>query len=86
MSRKHYFEVCPICGANLDPGEHCDCTVEVEEEKYSVIGGKKDDSGNLVPILDIPLVSDEKWIERANSPENQRMLSELGINRKVAAV
>ena len=20
-----YFHVCPYCGANLDPGEHCDC-------------------------------------------------------------
>lgn len=20
-----YFKVCPHCGANLDPGEHCDC-------------------------------------------------------------
>ena len=20
-----YFNVCPCCGANLDPGERCDC-------------------------------------------------------------
>ncbi len=20
-----YFWTCPHCGANLDPGEHCDC-------------------------------------------------------------
>lgn len=20
-----YFRTCPICGANLDPGERCDC-------------------------------------------------------------
>ncbi len=20
-----YYHVCPFCGANLDPGEHCDC-------------------------------------------------------------
>ena len=22
-----YFKVCPSCGANLDPGESCDCTI-----------------------------------------------------------
>lgn len=21
-----YFRICPHCGANLDPGERCDCT------------------------------------------------------------
>ena len=26
--RHTYFTTCPICGANLDPGEHCDCTTE----------------------------------------------------------
>lgn len=26
---KHtYFTTCPICGANLDPGEKCTCTAE----------------------------------------------------------
>lgn len=20
-----YFDVCPLCGAHLDPGERCDC-------------------------------------------------------------
>ena len=20
-----YYKTCPSCGANLDPGEHCDC-------------------------------------------------------------
>lgn len=24
-----YYRVCPRCGCNLDPGEHCDC----EDEK-----------------------------------------------------
>ena len=23
--RYHFYRVCPYCGANLDPGEHCDC-------------------------------------------------------------
>nr|DAF09392.1 MAG TPA: Rad50 zinc hook motif [Caudoviricetes sp.] len=26
---KHtYYSTCPICGANLDPGEKCTCTAE----------------------------------------------------------
>lgn len=24
--RKTYYETCSLCGANLDPGERCDCT------------------------------------------------------------
>ena len=27
-----YFTPCPECGANLDPGEKCDCT---KEESYN---------------------------------------------------
>lgn len=23
-----YYNVCPICGSNLDPGEKCDCQKE----------------------------------------------------------
>lgn len=25
MDKKSYYHTCPLCGANLDPGEHCDC-------------------------------------------------------------
>lgn len=25
MKRYPYYHTCPCCGANLDPGEHCDC-------------------------------------------------------------
>lgn len=28
-----YFNVCPKCGANLDPGERCDCVKEQEKKK-----------------------------------------------------
>lgn len=28
-----YFNTCPICGANLDPGEQCDCREEKEQPK-----------------------------------------------------
>ena len=26
-----YYTTCPHCGANLDPGERCDCRDEQEE-------------------------------------------------------
>lgn len=26
-----YYHTCPICGANLDPGERCDCEKEQDE-------------------------------------------------------
>ena len=27
-----YYWTCPDCGANLDPGEKCDCKNETKEE------------------------------------------------------
>ena len=86
MKRKQYYETCPICGANLDPGEHCDCMIEVREHQYPVTGCAEDGAGNVVPVIDIPQISDEAWMKRANSPENQRMLSEQGIRNEVAAL
>lgn len=26
-----YYNICPDCGSNLDPGESCDCQSEKEE-------------------------------------------------------
>lgn len=26
-----YYKTCPDCGANLDPGERCDCQVDVSQ-------------------------------------------------------
>lgn len=28
-----YYHTCPYCGANLDPGEHCDCEKEENDEQ-----------------------------------------------------
>ena len=27
-----YYNICPHCGAFLDPGERCDCETETKEE------------------------------------------------------
>ena len=32
-----YCKECPYCGANLDPGEHCNCVEEKAEEQASVV-------------------------------------------------
>ena len=34
----HAFHTCPDCGANLDPGEKCDCTDEATTNKKDRTG------------------------------------------------
>lgn len=36
-----YYNTCPKCGANLDPGEPCDCEVE-EKSDYTMQNVKTD--------------------------------------------
>lgn len=31
-----FYNTCPICGANLDPGESCDCQEEKEHEAQRI--------------------------------------------------
>lgn len=31
-----FYSTCPLCGANLDPGEPCDCQDERELEKQKI--------------------------------------------------
>ena len=33
-----YYRTCPYCGANLDPGELCDCRKALEAEALRLIG------------------------------------------------
>ena len=40
-----YYNVCPECGAALDPGEKCDCKKERGVNGY-VAGQRSYDSGN----------------------------------------
>lgn len=32
-----YYRICPDCGANLDPGEVCDCKDRAEEPRKPVL-------------------------------------------------
>ena len=37
MRTKTYYRVCPYCGSNLDPGEHCDCGENRKGSERNVI-------------------------------------------------
>lgn len=48
---KPYYHTCPYCGANLDPGESCDCQNETdysstvtEKSKPSTISKSKENN------------------------------------------
>ena len=45
-----YYNTCPNCGANLDPGEPCDCDTERKhrEEFYKSVTRKKSRNGQLL--------------------------------------
>lgn len=44
-----FYRKCPICGANLDPAEHCTCH-EAEEKNRILFAGmlKTDKDGQMV--------------------------------------
>lgn len=31
-----YYHTCPLCGANLDPGEYCDCRDEAVHTRTTI--------------------------------------------------
>lgn len=49
-----YFNICPECGAYLDPGEPCDCKEEQEKQSefYSQIMRADHRTGQYSLILD----------------------------------
>ena len=40
-----YYYTCPLCGANLDPGEKCDCTITLTPPKNH--NENKEDNTNV---------------------------------------
>ena len=40
-----YYNVCPYCGVNLDPGERCDCRDEKTAADAANIDGGKAEQG-----------------------------------------
>lgn len=37
-----FYNVCPHCGANLDPGERCDCKEQQSERQQAAEKAKED--------------------------------------------
>ena len=49
---------------------------------YPVIGmAKLEKLGCEVPLLDIPMMSDERWMELTNTPEQIELRRKYGIGR-----
>ena len=42
-----YYRTCPICGANLDPGEICDC----QDKKEAAQGATNTQDGMVEQVL-----------------------------------
>ena len=36
-----YYNICPNCGCNLDPGEKCDCAIKTRDITNSITIDKK---------------------------------------------
>ena len=49
-----YYRKCPLCGANLDPGEQCDCTAFLQE------GDKRE------PEIEIEVIMEEQKSPQEN--------------------
>jgi len=55
-----YYNVCPKCGCNLDPGEKCDCeNLKTEQQEtsrffYSQFLRADDNNGQMVFAFDHP--------------------------------
>lgn len=43
------YYTCPICGANLDPGEKCDCNRGAQHGDDKTKNVKENDYGKYVP-------------------------------------
>lgn len=52
-----YYNVCPVCGGNLDPGERCDCqSIRAKEQEknrlfFSQMLRTEKNSGQIVSLL-----------------------------------
>lgn len=55
-----YYNVCPKCGCNLDPGEKCDCeSLKIEHQEtsrffYSQFLRADDSNGHMSFVFDHP--------------------------------
>lgn len=66
MSKAHYWNQCPLCGATLDPGETCDCEKEqptdIREERKTM-PPKAEETRMLINMM-LDKFEDEKLLKR----------------------
>lgn len=43
-----YYRTCPYCGANLDPGERCDC----QDNKKTALSAANAEDGKVEKVLE----------------------------------
>ena len=59
-----YYNVCPVCGANLDPGEICDCdriTVEIKKAPVkSAVSTSADAKSDIKIAISVYYSSNQK--------------------------
>lgn len=48
MKRIHYYITCENCGANLDPGEKCDCTTDKSNDSFEKSAGSEECSPRMI--------------------------------------
>ncbi len=49
-----YYNVCPFCGANLDPGERCDCEKKEAATAATVTTSDAEKRQSLTAAYSIP--------------------------------
>lgn len=73
-----YYRKCPSCGANLDPGERCDCEKTAPDDGSIQGGTHRGINGKL--NFDTIILSQNK--EEVNMKTREEMISEIvaGLN------
>lgn len=71
-----YYDTCPACGANLDPGERCDCT---GERKPSLFNGHANSAQADVKFFSVAALA-TRWAVSVD------LVYDLLRNGKVAAM
>lgn len=50
MKKKYYYNTCSMCGANLDPGEPCDCQQKEKERASKEMQAPVDAKQYIFPL------------------------------------
>lgn len=74
-----YYKTCPECGAHLDPGERCDCTLHISEHKKSPLPTPAKATGNELQN------NAKSVVTQYHHTTNAGMTQEVTIKRRCTA-